>query len=383
MSILTENSGKNLKLNELTDNLKALREQRLDLIINSSDLRVISPAYLTTPHLPNYMSEAGVGLPIKDWELTPHAFRQWCAKFDVPSKYLSRIADWGESTQMQDLSMAIMNAHNKEYEKEILLRGFNDPDNNQVICRAVLSPSYSIIENYDVMISVFDALNTVRENHNIDFEVGTASLSDTNMRVRINMPQLKTVSEALLKDYRSPWSGQRGLDNPTLFMGIEIRNSEVGAGSFSLVPCIIVQVCDNGMTLQNDIFRKVHLGAPMEKGVVSQRTMQATMELISSQTVDKVLEIANPIFLEEKVNELLNLKNTVKPPTVVMDYLKDVFDDEVADGILNRFITDGDQSVFGVAQAITSFSQTDAVSVNDAMNLDDSALKHAQALVRA
>ena len=137
------------------------------------------------------------------------------------------------------------------------------------------------------------------------------------------------------------------------------------------------------MTLQNDIFRKVHLGAPMEKGVVSQRTMKATMELISSQTIDKVLEIANPIFLEEKVNELLNLKNTVKPPTVVMDYLKDVFDDEVADGILNRFITDGDQSVFGVAQAITSYSQTDAVSANDAMNLDDSALKHAQALVRA
>ena len=378
MSIISQYSGKNLEFEELKDNLKALRNRRVDLIVNSNDLNVVSPACITTPHLAEAITSDGVGMPSYDWDLTPHAFRQWCAKFDVPSKYLGRLVEEEASVPMKDLSIEIMNVHHKDYQKEILLRGIRDE--NTVVGRAILSPSYSIIENFDVMIAVFDALNTVREEHGIGFEPGPASLSDTHMRARINMPQLKTVSEALLRDYTSPWTGQKGLDNPNVFMGIEIRNSEVGAGSFSLVPSVIIQVCNNGMTLTKDIFRKVHLGSAMEKGVVSQRTMQATMELISAQTVDKVLEIANPTFLQEKVDELLGLKNTIKPPTVVMDYLKDAFDEDIADGILNRFIMDGDKSVFGVAQAITSFSQSKQVSVDDALKLDDSALEHAAVL---
>jgi hypothetical protein len=193
------------------------------------------------------------------------------------------------------------------------------------------------------------------------------------------MPQLKTVSEALLRDYVSPFSGQRGTDNPVVFMGIEVRNSEVGSGSFTLVPSVIVEVCNNGMTLTEDIFRKVHLGSAMESGEVSQRTMQATMELITAQTIDKVREIANPEFLEAKVRELEGLKVDMKP-TVVQTYLQGAFDIEVADSIFNDFITGGDTTAFGVAQAITSASQRGNISTGLAMDLDDSALEHAAIL---
>ena len=377
MNVIDTHSGKGLSLSELRENLEALRNKRVDLVVNSSDVEVYSPRVLTTPALPNEITEHGVGMPRCDWDLTPHAFRQWCAKFNVPSTYLGNLSIETAETALQDLSIETMNVHNKVAEKEILLRGFRDA-HGEITGRAVLSPSYSIIENYDVLIAVFEALNEVRKNHNIGFEPGPCSVSDTHMRARINMPELKTVSEALLKDYVSPFTHQRGIDNPVVFMGIEIRNSEVGAGSFSLVPSVVIKVCNNGMTLTKDIFRKVHLGSAMDKGVVSKRTQQATMELISAQTVDKVLEIANPTFLEERVNELVGLKNSVKPPSVVLDYLKDAFDHDLADNIFDHFINGQDGSAFGVAQAITSCSQTDNVNVNDAMSMDDAAIEHAQ-----
>ena len=377
MSILSKSNGKNLTFADLRENLDALRNARVDVIVDSGDLAVLSPGALQTPYIEDAITAMGVGLPSREWELTPHAFRQWCAKMNVPASYLGRIADWGEHVKYSHLSMEVMNVHNSVEAKPLLLRCLYDEAEDNHICRAVLSPSYSFIENFDVLTAVFDGLRVVREEHGIGFEPGPASISNTHMRARVNMPQLQMAADELLKDYRSPWTGKSGTDNPTVFMGIEIRNSEVGGAAFTIVPVIIIQVCDNGMTLTKDIFRKVHLGSAMEMGHVSQRTMAATMELITAQTVDKVVEIGNPEFLQAKVDEFMELKRPVIP-IAVQAYLKEAFDQERADKIFDDFITGGDISGFGVAQAITSHSQAKSVSADLAMEMDDSALAHAE-----
>ena len=379
-TLMKKINDKQATFTDLKQNLEFLKQCRVDLIVDSAEVECLTPMGIQTPYIEDAITDAGVGMPAREWELTPHAFRQWCAKFGVPSKYLSSLAEWGGPLEYQQLSMDIMRNHMKVDNKRILIRGLQYED--EYICRAVLSPSYSFIENFDVITAVFQGLKTVKEDHGIDFEPGPASISDTHLRARINMPQLQTVSEALLKDYVSPFTKNRGIDNPVVFMGIEIRNSEVGSGSFTLVPSVIVQVCNNGMTLTKDIFRKVHLGSAMESGEVSQRTMQATMELITSQTVDKVREIANPEFLETKVKELEGLKVDVKP-VVVQSYLQGAFDDQLADDIFNDFILGGDTTAFGVAQAITSVSQRKSVSTGLAIELDDSAIDHAEVLAGA
>ena len=66
---------------------------------------------------------------------------------------------------------------------------------------------------------------------------------------------------------------------------------------------------------------------------------------------------------------------------VVDDYLRTAFDEETAVGIFDSFVTGGDLSAFGVAQALTAYSQTDEVDNVFAQVLDDSALDHAKALV--
>lgn len=53
----------------------------------------------------------------------------------------------------------------------------------------------------------------------------------------------------LLAGYTSPFSGAKGADNPVVFAGMVVSNSETGHGSFSITPRIVAQVCDNGMTI--------------------------------------------------------------------------------------------------------------------------------------
>ena len=200
-NILTQTSGKNLTFSDLKENLLAIKEARYDLVVSSEKLEVLSPACLTTPYMPDAITDQGVGVPIMDWELTSHAFGQWCNKFNVPTKFLANLADWGNTSAYMDLSMEIMDKHNKQEQKPLLLRGLIDPETGDKFCRAIVSPSYSIIENFDVLSAVFEGFKVVREEHNIGFEPGPASVSDKHMRARINMPQLSVVADELLKDY--------------------------------------------------------------------------------------------------------------------------------------------------------------------------------------
>jgi hypothetical protein len=54
----------------------------------------------------------------------------------------------------------------------------------------------------------------------------------------------------------------RGADNPLVFAGFVISNSETGHGSFKITP----QICDNGLTLTQPSLTEVHLGGRLPTG---------------------------------------------------------------------------------------------------------------------
>ncbi|MFC5262840.1 hypothetical protein ACFPJ1_12060 [Kribbella qitaiheensis] len=92
---------------------------------------------------------------------------------------------------------------------------------------------------------------------------------------------------------RSPFTGATGAtgdDNPTVFAGFIISNSEVGAGAFTITPQLVVQVCDNGMTITKDVQRAVHVGSRMAEGLIrwSDDTREKEIALIRSRTKDAV-----------------------------------------------------------------------------------------------
>jgi hypothetical protein len=64
----------------------------------------------------------------------------------------------------------------------------------------------------------------------------------------------------------SPLTGARGAENPLVFAGFVLSNSETGHGSFSVTPRLIAQVCGNGYTITRDAMREVHLGGRLDAG---------------------------------------------------------------------------------------------------------------------
>lgn len=375
---------KAMTFTDLREHLTKLRDMRHDVVLNSSHLLAADDStLLSTPEVEDVITPHGVGIPPYELEITPHALQQIASKWKIPVRYLRDLMEKsaGGHRAWNLLWADTLNTHFDVENMDVLVRALVEPGEKRGVLRAMLSPSYGFIEHFDVLTAVFDGLRVAREIHKIDFEPGPAHISDTQMRARVNMPQLSVVAEALLKNYVSPFTGNRGVDNPNIFLGLDIRNSEVGAGSFNIVPVIVVQVCDNGMTMTKDLFRKVHLGSRMENGVMSDRTARATMELIASQTSDYVMNIATPEFLQSKVDELMGLAVKVEP-TIVQDHLKSVYSDDEADAIFNAFISCGDHTAFGVAQAMTAVSQTDQFGVDAARDLDDNALLVATAVAR-
>src|SRR5580704_1877473 len=120
------------------------------------------------------------------------------------------------------------------------------------------------------------------------------------MYVRVVCEQVTALAPALLAGYRSPFTGAAGADNPVVFAGFVISNSETGCGAFTLTPRLVVQICRNGMTISRDAIRSVHHGGKLDEGVVtwSVGTLDKTLELVTSSTADAVATFLGPGYVD-------------------------------------------------------------------------------------
>jgi hypothetical protein len=260
-------------------------------------------------------------------------------------------------------------------QRSFMLRTFRNQDGGEGVARAFLSDRYDVVDDLDALVAV---LGAVRDS-GIDVEIPTADLTDRNMFVRVTAPQIQALAPELLKGYRSPFTGESGTDNPVVFAGFEIRNSEVGCGAFSIVPMITVRICKNGMTFTKEAYRKVHLGGKLDQGVIvaSAETRRKNIDLIKSQTKDAVRAFLNPEYVAGKVAELerqAGIEVTSPEKTVKAVCKKLAFSEAEAEGILGHFVKGGQLTAGGIMNAITSYSQT-VDSADRARVLDDAAVE--------
>jgi hypothetical protein len=63
-------------------------------------------------------------------------------------------------------------------------------------------------------------------------------------------------------------------------------------------PRLVVQVCRNGLTIARDATRAVHLGEPLDQGMVtwSDNTRDKTLALITAKTADAVAAYLDPSY---------------------------------------------------------------------------------------
>ena len=255
--------------------------------------------------------------------------------------------------------------------RSFLLRCFRGDDDEPGIARALLSDKFAINDNLDTLMSVLDALRS----EGIDTRMDQASLTDRRMTFRLVAPEIKVMAESLLKGYRNPfgddferWRGVAdregmgyGGEEPVVFAGFRVSNSETGNGAWSIVPEMVIKVCANGLTLTKHIVREVHLGGRMDAGVVqwSSETMEKNLDLIKAKTRDAVRTFMDVDFMTAQIAEITDLaERPVKDHEEVKVIAKRAkFNDTQITDILAHFTRGGQMTRGGLMQAVTSVAQ--------------------------
>ena len=182
------------------------------------------------------------------------------------------------------------------------------------------------------------------------------------MYVQIASQSVAAHADVLLRDYVSPFTGARGADNPLVFAGFVLSNSETGHGSFSITPRLIAEVCGTGYTSTRDAMREVHLGGRLDAGVVqwSAGTQQAAIELITRQAADATATFLTGDHLRRSLNDIDQRAGVpVRDVPATLKYVAAQcrFTDEQQATILDHFIGGADRTAGGVLQAVTSAAQ--------------------------
>lgn len=242
------------------------------------------------------------------------------------------------------------------------------------VARALLSPRYKALDNLDGLVAALEGVKQA----GVDINVTGCDLSERRMYVRLHAPEIAALAPALLAGYRSPFGGgieriremaaHEGMgyaagDEPVVFAGLELSNSEVGGGAFSIRPRLEVKICRNGLTIRADAMRAVHLGARLDEGVVawSGETQQRALALVTSQAADAVAAFLSPAYLAEKLAEFeakaaVPLDNPAEQVRVVTTRLG--IPEARQASVLDHFIKGGQMTLGGVAQAVSSVAQT-------------------------
>lgn len=351
----TPTTLRNATLAEIAEVLKTQADARFDVVAHSTSLR-FEDGNLMVAGAEAIITEDGV-TPVEVC-LTPTAiFDSGIAdRLDIPVRYIRKMR---ATTGAEALLDANINEWLTRSNKQWFVRGFKGDGADCGIARAFLSDRFNCYDNFDVLMA---ALAGIRDA-GVEVNVVGCDLSERRMAVRIEAPAVQALAPALLANYRSPFTGQTGADNPVVFGGFILSNSETGGGAFTITPRLVVQVCKNGMTITKDALRKVHLGSKMEEGLIrwSDDTNRKNVELVTAQARDAVTTFCDVAYVEAKIAEIEEAAGVrIAEPTKVIEKVGKAlaFSKDEQEGILGHFIQGGDITAGGVMNAVTSFAQT-------------------------
>ena len=358
---------RNADLPDLVDMLKAQSDCRYDVVVPASQIEMRGGDLIVKDGTARFDTE---GVYEADARLVPTPiFDEGVShRFDIPLKYVRTMrgrvasdieqapAEFAPTLYDENVNYWLDANPNKRH----LVRGFLTSDADEPgIARALLSDRYRTIDNYDVLMATLSGVRAAGVEVNID----GGDLSDRRMSLRLTCPEVTAYADEILGGYRSPFTGETGSDNPTVFAGLVVKNSETGGGAFTIVPRIVVQVCNNGLQLTKDAMRAVHLGGKLDDGVVrwSDDTQQHELSLITSKARDAVATFLDVDYMRTKIEELQELAGVevTRPADTIQRVSKKAgWSDTEQDEILSHFIKGGQTTALGVAQAVTAYAQT-------------------------
>lgn len=284
---------------------------------------------------------------VEPLDILPTAHRQMGDHLGIPRKYYDR---------MREENIGLL-AHNvntwlRQKPEQRMIRTIDGR------ARAFLSNRYRRIDNIDIARIT---LPIIQEIPDAIYE--SCNLSDDYMYIKVVNPKL--TAEVVPGDI--------------VQAGVVISNSETGQGAVCVQPLIYRLVCSNGMTVNEARTRRNHVGrvssADENLLIYSQATLEADDKAFIMKVQDTVRAAVDEARFARIVDTLRESSekklNTADIPGVVKLASSSFGITEAeSDGVFNHLIQDADYTLYGLANAVTRYSQ-DVESYDRASKLEE------------
>lgn len=279
----------------------------------------------------------GKGLSIQtngdreSFDLTPHAHGQIAARLDIPKRYYDTM-----KASAPNLLNLNVNHWFKEKPEKRMVRTMDKT------ARAFLSNRYRRLDNLDVAESTLPIFG--------DMQVDLVSCNVTDQKLYLKALFPRIQQEVTVGD--------------VIQSGVVISNSEIGLGALSVQALVFRLVCKNGMISADASMRKYHVGRLNESegmlDMLQDDTLQADDRAFMLKLRDTVKATASEAgfkLIIDRFREATGVKIDDPVGTVEMAQKKWGMNDTDGKGILRHLIEGGDLSKYGLANAVSRYSQ--------------------------
>jgi hypothetical protein len=346
---------RNASLRQLVSVLEGQHTRKFDVVTPASRLRAEAGQLLVVGGGEKTLTPDGVSDTDVTLRPTSSAIGDMADKLAIPVKYLRRLREHGK-TDLFDHNVNTWLDELGDY--KLFTRALVAPGAQVGIARALLTSSYRIIDNLDVLHTVLAGV----QKAGVQVEITQCDLSETRMYAKIACPEISEYAPQLLGNYTSPFTGARGAENPLVYAGFVIANSETGAGRATITPQLTVEICKNGLTMTEDALKATHLGGRMEQGVIrwSDDTRRTEIELIAKQARDAVTTFLDRDYVHSKLDKLTREATVeITAPQVTLEHVAGQlkFSKTERERVFSQFIRGGDTTSGGVMHAVTAAAQ--------------------------
>ena len=238
-----------------------------------------------------------------------------------------------------------------------------------LILAAVISACMGDVESMIVILAVI-TMNAI---------LGTVQ----TVKASASLDSLKQMSAPTAKVLRDGQivqiPGREVVPGDVVQAGIMISNSETGLGAVNIQPLIYRLVCSNGMVVNEAGTRRAHIGRVNTTDVNFALYSQQTLDAEDRAFVLKIQDTVRAAVDEARFSTVLDRMRESKQAQLNTQDLPGLVKlasssfgilEEEGKGVLQHLIEDGDFTLYGLANAVTRFSQ-DVESYDRATKLEE------------
>lgn len=273
--------------------------------------------------------------------LTDHALGQMATDLGIPKRYFDRMR---ESKRPVDRDLWASNVHHwlRESPQRRLIRGLRpESGSGDPAGRAWLSDRYRRLDNIEIartLLPEFEGLGTEVAFHN-------AAVTESRLYLRATFPAME---DAVKVGEPVRW-------------GVEIRNSEVGAGTFAINGFVLTLSCTNGMVASRELSAR-HVGRRLdEEGIFADETIRADDAAFWLAARDTLRAAISETRFAEVVEMLRGTTETepIQRPIAASEELaqRHGLSEEEREAVLLSLMSGGDLTQWGLLSAVTEAAQ--------------------------